>query len=295
MTRSLQVSVTSRLMTPVRVSASTRGRERAFTLVELLVVIAIIAVLASLLLPALGHAKRKAQATHCLSNLKQWGIAWLLYADDHQGSFSQGHTVHWARGEWVLALQNYYARKPDLLLCPTAKLRRGPGSAERLVHVGSIETVEYGGPHSCYEFPLIDFTRERTSVARRWLLSSYGINNWVYNPPSEVSEIQGRPTRWNWRTFNVPNPSETPLFADSMWRGGGPHHSQPAPRFNGEWLGYEAEFHHFAIARHGNGINLLFFDGSVRHRRARDLWALPWHREFDVNYSRAMSFPDWMR
>jgi hypothetical protein len=100
------------------------------------------------------------------------GDHWPL-PDDHQGSFSQGNTVDWARGEWVLALQDYYGKKPDLLLCPNAKLRRGAGRTERLVPIGSLQAVEYGGPQSCYEFPLIDFSQERVSVARRWLLSSY--------------------------------------------------------------------------------------------------------------------------
>jgi prepilin-type N-terminal cleavage/methylation domain-containing protein/prepilin-type processing-associated H-X9-DG protein len=80
----------------------------AFTLIELLVVIAIIAILAAVLLPVLAKAQQRAQRTYCLNNLRQLGLAWVMYCDDNSNNLPpNGNTSVQSTNTWVEGIMKW--------------------------------------------------------------------------------------------------------------------------------------------------------------------------------------------
>ncbi|HEY3781200.1 MAG TPA: prepilin-type N-terminal cleavage/methylation domain-containing protein [Fimbriimonadaceae bacterium] len=103
----------------------THNKSRAFTLIELLVVIAIIAILAAILFPVFAQAKEAAKKVSCLSNMKEIGLAHMLYANDYDDNFAEpfidppaysGYTYP-ATHSWLFTIQPYIKSK-QLMVCP---------------------------------------------------------------------------------------------------------------------------------------------------------------------------------
>lgn len=96
-------------------------KSRAFTLIELLVVIAIIAILAAILFPVFAQAREKARQASCESNLKQWGTAVLMYAQDYDERMP-GHAIYDpTNGKylWWMTVVGPYTKNGQLRLCPS--------------------------------------------------------------------------------------------------------------------------------------------------------------------------------
>lgn len=253
-------------------------KKRAFSLSEILIGIAVIAILAALIVPVANRAIDSAKSAACISRLKALGGAFMAYQADRQ-HLIPGDDSAFAFPEnvtWLAALRDY-CDLDALRSCPSAPK---PGGNDLNNGDGN---NKWGSWRHAWSLG-----------AGSWMLppgdpgySSYGMNMWTRWKFLDSSPIESE--RASFGSTRVDESSKIPLIMDARWEGlwpvptdplpssGSLHNAREIPITGSNWRMVD----NVAMLRHGDGVNICFLDGSVRHVSVNDLWTLKWNKNYE--------------
>lgn len=218
-----------------------RNYQRGFTLIELLVVIAIIAILASMLLPALSKAKAKGQATLCLSNYRQLQFCWQMYHEDFNDHLPPNETILSGGREGANASARSWLK----------------GNAYTDIGTTNIEAgvlFPYNKSAKIYKCPADKSTvRDEGKIPRS---RSVSMSMYMNHNPDPLDR-----TCWHKSSqIKDPPPSQAMVFVDESE--GSIENSRFYLEQPGVWIWVD-----FVSLRHSNGAVLSFADGHAEHWR----------------------------
>lgn len=237
-------------------------QRKGFTLIELLVVIAIIALLMSILMPALTRVKDQAKNSVCMSNLHQFAIVWKMYLDENKNKFPENNE------DWVFFTESLW-KDENLLLCPYASKLKIPATRDDI----------RGGPHHAWS----------DSYNGRRVICSYGLNQYCSSDAAGGRD-------WNELIPNatIAQASRVPLMLDSSRYANTPQEHDIPPEWDGQIYTSNPsdvdEIRGFCINRH----TVLFLDWSVRRVGLKKLWILKWKKDWNLPPEPLPEWPPWM-
>jgi prepilin-type N-terminal cleavage/methylation domain-containing protein len=251
-----------------------KQKKKAFTLIELLVVIAIIALLMSILMPALRKIRVQAKTSICMSNLHEWALIFNMYTGENDGFFGEGWYPGGLEHQWMKTLKKHYQTE-EMLLCPAATIPMfdiGPGG-------GILLGPGYNNnKHAAWgRFPpegLWDDIIDGYENA----IGSYGLNEWISNVPYGSGDDYYQ-EEIHWRSTYVRKARQIPVLSDCWWMGGFPTPWDEPVDYTTEML-WSPEIARYTIDRHDGSINMVFVDYSVKRVGLRQLWQLQWSKEY---------------